>query len=130
MSDFKLYLVTVDTTKGFMDVELLGTSSQRAADRARMTLVHAREYGDIDQVQWVSVEEVICRYFAACDRTAVRLVQVADMEVPTCQRCYDKAESFKPSGHTFDGMPACGKDVDGQGRLCNDDPGHEGGCTI
>lgn len=138
-SPVKVFLVVVDTKKGLMDVELIGTTAGRAADRARWSLIHGRQYGDIDQVQWISVEEVICQYFAACTNTATRFVDFPGMRIPTCQRCHDKAESLKVTdaarvelsepSHTFDGMPTCGKDTDGQGRLCNDDPGHDGECT-
>lgn len=96
-SPVKVYLVVCDTTKGLMDVELIGTTSERAANRARWTLIHSRIYGDIDQVQWISVEEVICQYYAACANTATRLVEVLKTSIPTCQRCYDKAESLKPT---------------------------------
>lgn len=59
---------------------------------------------------------------AGADRVLGGALTVADAEA-----WY--AENFC-AAYTFDGMPACGKDVDGQGRRCNAAPGHEGECMI
>jgi len=98
----KVYLVVVDTTMGLFDVELIGTSSERAANRARWSLIHRRTYGDVDQVQWISVEEMVCQYMAMCQKTATRFIEMpetfdADAErnparIPVCQGCYDFCE--------------------------------------
>jgi hypothetical protein len=94
-TSMSVYMVVLDTVRGLMEVELISTTSERAANRARMTVLHTREYGDIDQVQWISVEEVVCRYFAKCDRTATGFVRILGTDVPTCQRCAERAESLR-----------------------------------
>lgn len=113
----KVYLVVVQTVKGLMDVELIATSGERAASRARWTLIHARRYGDIDQVQWLSVEEVVCRYFATCVRTASRFVETPHARVPACQSCYE-----------FCGRQ--GMKTEGHAPGCNDVSTHEGECNV
>lgn len=95
----KVYLVVVQTALGLMDVELIGTSGEIAARRAKWSLIHKRTYGDIDEIEWVSVEESGCRYAASCDNGAVRFISLPetfgpdgernDTRIPVCQKCYD-----------------------------------------
>ena len=44
------YLVVLETKKGLMDVELVGSNAKAAKTRARWSLIHARKFGDIEEV--------------------------------------------------------------------------------
>ena len=47
------YIVTLSTPRGTYDVELIGSTRERAEMRAHMSLVHAG-YGDLDEVRVVA----------------------------------------------------------------------------
>lgn len=55
--ELRRYIVTLDTTRGWMDVELTRSSPKVAANTARWSLIHLRRFGDVDQVHvlWTSV---------------------------------------------------------------------------
>lgn len=128
------YRVTVDTPKGAYDVDLISAQGpEAAARRAVWSLVTAR-YGDLGEVTATATVE-ICMWYAMCDNVATtKLAHPVLGMVPICETCrmLAQGQSIAPEipSHTFDGEPACGKDVDGQGRLCNDTPGHEGECQV
>jgi hypothetical protein len=95
-----LDLITKDSVKigvgeytNVVTVELIATSADMAAKRARWTLIHARTYGDIDEVQWLAVGVVECRWFAGCSNDAVSFVDHPAIPdgVPTCERCKARA---------------------------------------
>jgi hypothetical protein len=48
------YVVTVNTPKGMLDVELTATNADLAGKRAWLTLVH-NGYGDVDEVVVIAV---------------------------------------------------------------------------
>lgn len=82
------YLVTLDTTQGMMDVDLRTTQGSEAAGRrARWTLINARVYGDVEDVQVISVTTV-CSWFAECENPADGTLNHPFLgEVPCCDRC-------------------------------------------
>lgn len=82
------YRVVIDTPKGMFDVDVLGSQGSEAAGRrAWMTVVHARTFGDIDEIHVQSVQE-ICGWFAGCDNIADgHAVHPFLGELPICNTC-------------------------------------------
>lgn len=94
------YRVTVATVKGEFDVDLSSSQGPEAAGtRARFTLVHARKYGDIDQVNVVAIASV-CAWFAGCDNISTgAMAHPVIGDVPICDRCRVRAERAATTGH-------------------------------
>jgi hypothetical protein len=82
------YLVTLDTAKGLMDVDLkTSQGSEAAGRRAQWTLVASRKYGDIEDINVISVTTV-CTWFGDCENPADGTeVHPFLGEVPCCNRC-------------------------------------------
>jgi len=101
VSDLKVYRVVVwcrptGKPETLLDVDILSLSREAAARRARWSVIATRKYGDVDDVDWRSVEEVICQWFALCDRTATGWMDAGPLgEVPICTECKTKVEALK-----------------------------------
>jgi len=82
------YRVILATKAGEMEVDLNSTQGPEAAGRrARFTLVHARRYGDIDQVSVIAVLRV-CAYALGCDRLADGMItHPITGPLPCCAGC-------------------------------------------
>lgn len=94
------YRVTVATRQGEFDVDLSSAQGPDAAGRrAWLTMVHARVYGDIDEVQTVAIASV-CAWFAGCDNISTGAMSHPVIgDVPICDRCRERAERAATTGH-------------------------------
>lgn len=50
------YIVALSTTQGLIEVELMASSAKAAETRAYWSIVHARKYGDLDDIKVTHVE--------------------------------------------------------------------------
>jgi hypothetical protein len=94
------YRITLSTRKGEFDVDLNGSQGPEAAGRrAHLTVVHARTYGDIDQVHVVAIASV-CAWFAGCDNISTgAMAHPIIGDVPICDRCRARVERAATTGH-------------------------------
>lgn len=83
------YRTVIETPYGILHVDVAShLGPDAAARRAQWTIIAAREYGDVEDVQIISTH-LVCTWSAMCDnQTTDTLEHPVFGEIPICARCY------------------------------------------